>query len=98
MNKDNWDSDDGATQCDMEAEMRARKTEDLHKWSDEDLEYEICDMFADWIDRKYDDAIQGTYPIQLENFYESIKPYVDEFRRRHPIPEQYDENGNYKGN
>ena len=97
MNKDNWDSDNGATQCDMEAEMRARKTEDLHKWSDEDLEYEICDRVTEYMDSK--PYMLGTNSIEMAiMLFKKIKPFTDEFRRRHPIPEQYDENGNYKGN
>lgn len=86
MNKDNWDSDNGATQCDMEAEMRARKAEDLHKWSDEDLEYEICSLLADY----WEWMPKGLTP--------KLTPYVLEWKIRHPNVEQYDENGNYKGN
>ncbi len=125
MNKDAWDSEDGATGCDMEAELRARAEEikacnnkymmvhscikhierildikiryrtglkqeniltDVSKWSDEDLEYEICSLLADY----WEWMPKGLTP--------KLTPFVLEWKLRHPEPEQYDENGNYKGN
>ena len=69
---------------------------DLTKWTDEDLEYEICDRVTEYMDSK--PYMLGTNSIEMAiMLFEKIKPFTDEFRRRNPIRELYDEEGNWIG-
>jgi len=81
------------------------KTDDLHKWKDDELEWEICSMVHEMMvalsDCRFHFEVNSDKPQPSEvliKFIDEVTPYSLEWKLRHPEPVEYDENGNYKGN
>ena len=72
---------------------------DLTKWTDEDLQYEICNRLADFIQEAWAweaDHLEKNKLLRKEDLI-YFAEFTNEFRRRHPIRELYDEEGNWIG-
>jgi hypothetical protein len=69
---------------------------DLNKWSDSDLEYEICEKITQFVLEGVNNLFAistGNKPTAVKRMSEII-PYAFEFRRRHPVTDEFDDNGN----
>lgn len=68
---------------------------DLNEWSDSDLEYEICDRIADQMLNLSEELFKSDeYKNDLVRKSGELIYYLMEFRRRHPVTDEFDYNGN----